>query len=386
MMQLSINEDSNIKKKILGIFILIVVLVVFLIFILYKNNILFSESINYESSDNIQDKDVINKNIIENNDQERKDDLFKIELALEKYYDKNNSYPVGENGIRLGDKNSKIYEAIIEYVLDDDLQDPNDNYYYEYISDGSYFELSARLDNLDDENCEMADENICIYKKRTYGKIVKILTQNEKSSNFLEKIISIDTDDDTIIVTGDYLNDNDQKVIKILDSPENIKIKKVKEITETEIKTNNLILIGNVDSNDLISNVYKKKIVIENLNLVDENNLYIATLKSSQSPWNTQKDIFIIETGCLNGEISKETGSISVEKIGENYYHILLTADSDKFTLVKSNKYRAEQSFLKYILELDGKCVEIYGYKKACDFEKVIFTDSIAVVNIDEIE
>lgn len=386
MRQLSINEDSNIKKKILGIFILIIVLVVFLIFILYKNNILFSESINYESSDNIQDKDVINNNIIENNDQERKDDLFKIELALEKYYDENNSYPVSENSIRLDDKNSEIYKVLIKYALDDDLQDPNDDYYYEYISDGSYFELSVRLGNSDDENCEMMDENICIYKKRTYGKIVKILTQNEKGSNFLEKIISIDTDNDTMIMTGNYLNDNDQKVIKILDSPENIKIKKVKEITETERKRNNLILIGNVDSNDLILNIYKKRMVIENFNLVDENNLYIATLKSSQSPWNTQKDIFIIETGCLNGEISKETGSISVEKIGENYYHILLTADSDKFTLVKSNKYIAEQSFLKYILELDGKYVEIYGYKKTCDFEKIILTDSIAVVSIDEIE
>ena len=386
MRQLNINEDPNIKKKILSVFILIIVLVVFLIFVLYNNNILFPKSINYGSSDSLQDKDIINNNIIENNDQERKDDLFKIELALEKYYNENNLYPVGENGVRLDDKNSKIYEAIIEYVQGDDLQDPDDDYYYEYISDGSYFELSARLGNLDDEDCEMMDENICIYKKRTYGKIVKVLTQNEKGSNFLEKIISIDTDNNTIIVTGNYLNDNDQKVIKILDSPENIKIKKVKEITETERKTNNLILIGNVDSNDLIFNVYKKKIVIENLNLVNENNLYTATLKSSQSPWNIQKDIFIIETGCLNGEISKETGNISVEKTGENYYHILLNTDSDKFTLVKSNKYRAEQSFLKCILELNGKDVEIYGYKKTCDFEKIILTDSIAVASIDEIE
>ncbi|MCK5475175.1 MAG: hypothetical protein KAI71_01150 [Candidatus Pacebacteria bacterium] len=385
MRQLSINEKPNIKKKILSIFILIIVLVVSLIFILYKNNILFSESISYESSDSLQDKDIVNNNIIKDSDQERKDDLFKIELALEKYYNENNLYPVSENGVRLDDKDSKIYEAMIEYVQGNDLQDPDDGYYYEYISDGLYFELSARLGNLDDEDCEIMDENICIYKKRTYGKIVKVLTQNEKGSDFLEKIISIDTDD-TIIVSGNYLNDNNQKVIKILDPPENIKIKKVKEITETERKTNNLILIGNVDSNDLISNVYKKKIVIENLNLVDENNLYIATLKSSQSPWNREKDIFIIETGCLNGEISKEIGNVSVEKIDEDYYHILLTADSDKFTLVKSSKYRDEQSFLKRILELDGKDVEIYGYKKVCDFEKIILTDSIAVVNIDEIK
>ena len=385
MKQLSIGKDSNIKKKILGMFVLIVILAMFLIFVLYKNNVLFSESVDYELAGNMQNEDVINNNIIKNNDQERKDDLFEIELALEKYYDENNSYPVSENSIRLDDENSQIYKVLIKYALDDNFQDPND-YYYEYRSDGSYFELSARLDDSDDENCEMMNENICIYKKRTYGRIAKILTQNEKNSIFLEKIISIDTDDNTMIVTGNYLNDNDQKIVDMLDSPENIKIKKEKEIIEIERKINNLILIGNADSNDLIFNVYRKRMVIENFNLVDENNLYIATLKNSQSPWNNEKDIFIVETGCLNDEIIKEMGKISVEKIGEDGYHMFLSTDNDKFTLVESSKYRATQPFLEYALELGGKNVEVYGYKKVCDFEKIILTDSIAVININEIK
>jgi len=379
---------TNNKKKLLGIFALIIVLVVTTLFILVKNNILYHEEIVQEQISNAQNEDQLRlEDIIKNKDQERKNDLHEVEVALEKYYDENDSYFVSEKGIKLNDESSEIYSILKEYISVDNFQDPiNPEYYYVYKSNGSFFELSARFENLNDDDCEMINENICIYKIITYGKIAKVLTKDETGNNFLEEIALIDMDENTIIVTGDYLDKSDLKIVEMLNLPKSIKTKKIKELSEEDRKSNNLVLIGNADSNDLIFYMYKKSRIIENVNIIDENNLHLATLKRSRSLWNDKKDVFIIETGCLIEEIVKVTGKITVEKFEKDYYYVLLSTDGNKFTLVPDSNYSNEKSFIETMLEVSEKNIEVYGYKKVCNYKKILIANNIAVIGINKIE
>jgi len=102
----------------------------------------------------------------------RKANLRDIKLGLEFYFAENGSYPISLDPVRLNDANSPVYNDLIKYVTPSNLRDPKDpEYFYFYKSDGKSFELSARLENLKDPECEIADNGLCIYK--TSGTSVK---------------------------------------------------------------------------------------------------------------------------------------------------------------------------------------------------------------------
>jgi len=107
----------------------------------------------------------------------RKSELDYINSKLISYFDDHNStYPkTGDKMVKLNDTSSAVYKELVpEYLTDDFLKDPNDpNAYYGYKSvDGKDFELTAVLENKDDDKCAMAG-NICIYKMTSSGVVSK---------------------------------------------------------------------------------------------------------------------------------------------------------------------------------------------------------------------
>jgi len=95
-------------------------------------------------------------------DSKRKGDLLNlIHGALEKYYEENNQYPINNGLEKTSDKNCVLWDALIPVKIPVDPLDPE--FYYTYKSDGQSYELVARLENLEDDNCVM-ENGICLYK------------------------------------------------------------------------------------------------------------------------------------------------------------------------------------------------------------------------------
>lgn len=104
--------------------------------------------------------------LLKNRDVIRKKALSDIANALKIYAeDSNGKYPVSNEVAKLSDESS-IRKEIFTYTsaMTDfkDLKYPE--FYYGYKSDGSYFELSARLENLNDKECDLVKNDLCIYK------------------------------------------------------------------------------------------------------------------------------------------------------------------------------------------------------------------------------
>jgi general secretion pathway protein G len=94
-------------------------------------------------------------------DASRKNDLVQVGKALEIYYNDHGSYPVGTGGEIIGCNGTActwgetfIDEKGTVYMVELPA-DPKGNYEYYYESDGSYFQLYARLEN---------DRDIDLYK------------------------------------------------------------------------------------------------------------------------------------------------------------------------------------------------------------------------------
>lgn len=104
--------------------------------------------------------------LLKNRDVIRKRDLNDIANALKIYAeDSNGKYPISNEVVKLSDESS-IRKEIFTYTgAMTDFKDPKyPEFYYGYKSDGSYFELTARLENLKDKECELIKNDLCIYK------------------------------------------------------------------------------------------------------------------------------------------------------------------------------------------------------------------------------
>ncbi|MDF1497942.1 MAG: hypothetical protein P1P85_01110 [Patescibacteria group bacterium] len=102
-------------------------------------------------------------------DKQRVSDLRNLSSMIIKYKIENGNYPISVSASKLNESNgvvTKIKSANEESNLPLDPKHPI--YYYGYTSvDGKSFELSARLENIDDPRCDSKikrDEKICIYK------------------------------------------------------------------------------------------------------------------------------------------------------------------------------------------------------------------------------
>lgn len=95
----------------------------------------------------------------------RKANLRDIKYALELYFTNNGSYPVSNSAIKLNDADSSVYKDLIKYTSPNNLKDPKDpKFFYLYRSDGKTFEITARLENDKDPDCEPSDSGYCIYR------------------------------------------------------------------------------------------------------------------------------------------------------------------------------------------------------------------------------
>jgi len=102
-------------------------------------------------------------------DKQRVSDLRNLSSMIIKYKIENGNYPISISASKLNESNgvvTKIKSANEETNLPLDPKHPI--YYYGYTSaDGKSFELSARLENIDDPRCDLKikrDEKICIYR------------------------------------------------------------------------------------------------------------------------------------------------------------------------------------------------------------------------------
>jgi|GEM_PF-445728 len=132
----------------------------------------------YRDKSNLNDadeKDANKKKTFEDNikgrDKQRISDLNSISRMLRRYKAENGIYPVSRVPVKLNENNqitNKIKFANENANVPVDPKDPE--YYYIYqSSNGESFELSARLENLDDPSCNFeikARSNVCIYKLR----------------------------------------------------------------------------------------------------------------------------------------------------------------------------------------------------------------------------
>lgn len=105
------------------------------------------------------------------NDVKRKSSLKEIMVALAMYFDDNGKYPSNIDGVKLNDENSVVYKELLAYLTEELLKDPkNPEFYYIYKSDGFFYELSARLENLKDKECKIIN-NLCIYTIDSKGNV-----------------------------------------------------------------------------------------------------------------------------------------------------------------------------------------------------------------------
>jgi len=96
------------------------------------------------------------------NDTKRKEDITKIQSALEKYKTATGSYPQASNIIFLSDPGNVLSVALIPDYLSALPSDPDPLRKYGYKSDGSTYELTAVFDSADDPNVKV-EGNLNVY-------------------------------------------------------------------------------------------------------------------------------------------------------------------------------------------------------------------------------
>lgn len=146
--------------------------------VMLNENVILPEDSNKESGTNYPEKeentepaDFILDKFAKANDLERKSDIREIIIALIMYLDDNGKYPLSIDGVRLNGQNSATHKELMVYLTEESLKDPKDpEFYYIYKSDGVFYELSARLENLEDKGCKIIN-NLCIYTIDSMGNV-----------------------------------------------------------------------------------------------------------------------------------------------------------------------------------------------------------------------
>jgi hypothetical protein len=104
---------------------------------------------------------------VEERDQQRKDLLYTLTYFLKNYYKNYNEYPITKNLEKVKNPDSNLYKTFMSSIVGNKskiLLDPKDpEYWYGYKSDGKTYELTARLENLEDESCA-TQNGVCLYK------------------------------------------------------------------------------------------------------------------------------------------------------------------------------------------------------------------------------
>lgn len=336
--------------------------------------------------------DYIKTEIWKENDAKRKSDLSQIKNALESYYRDNDQKYLESNGfIRLNDKDSKTYKALLKYVANEDsLLDPNyPEYYYGYSSDGSGFELSARLENIEDKNCEMVSESLCIYKIDLFGNISRkkydsreVITIGSSIDEFFDKLEVLDSGENTIMITSDLIGTEEDAIISKTEPPEKVKVKKASEITPEDLAQNNLVLSGNPATNNVIAELNRKAMIVDIADSIDiEKNDIIATFKYSKNPWNQEKVVLIFETGYSMGLLVRPKGVLKAEKV-DDFYHVVFNAEDGSVYAVISGLDN-NGTIMQNLLDFDGKKVELYGYERARNSEEFPIEKSLGAIDIN---
>ncbi|MEA1937264.1 MAG: hypothetical protein U9N04_04105 [Patescibacteria group bacterium] len=136
----------------------------------------------------------ISKAQVKARDERRKSNLRSLPLTLNVYYSDYAQYPVSVNLEKVNNESSNFYKALVpdylsETQVDWFLFDPLDpEFYYTYKSDGFVYSLTARLENLEDEDC-VIENGICLYTLKggnpapDYEKIREI---KDRCKGFLE--------------------------------------------------------------------------------------------------------------------------------------------------------------------------------------------------------
>ena len=85
------------------------------------------------------------------NDDQRKDDLKKIKAALNVYKESHGGYPKSSSLDKLNESSSPTRAALLAYLTEIPADSKaSEGWYYAYVSDGSTFRLSARLEDVTD--------------------------------------------------------------------------------------------------------------------------------------------------------------------------------------------------------------------------------------------
>jgi len=311
------------------------------------------------------------------NDTERRSDLAEIKKALDTYAAGAGKYPAVDGLIKLNDKNSGLYKILSEYLSEESLSDPNHpEYYYGYSPDGPGFELSARLENIEDANCEVVAESLCIYKIDSSGNVSRkkyvnrdVLTIGGSIDEFFGKLGVLESGENTIMITSDLIGKKEEAIISKTNPPESVKVKKASEVTSEELAQNNIVLSGNPSTNSIIAELNRKAMIIDIADSIDiEKNDIIATFKYSKNPWNEEKIVLVFETGYSMGSLVRPKGILRAEKIDEFYHVVFSSEDGNAYAIVyglDSNGTNTQNFF-----DFDGKNVEIYGYERMRNSEE----------------
>ncbi|MEA1936524.1 MAG: hypothetical protein U9N04_00200 [Patescibacteria group bacterium] len=117
----------------------------------------------YEESINSAEESF--EDTIKNRDKQRVLDLYSISKMLKRHKEENGIYPVSYTSTKLNENNQVTRKIKSANENADIPVDPNDpSYYYSYKSvNGKSFEIAARLENMEDKDCEIVN-NMCIYK------------------------------------------------------------------------------------------------------------------------------------------------------------------------------------------------------------------------------
>jgi len=119
------------------------------------------------------DKVKVEEQLLLKRDSVKKNDLYIISKALQIYRQKNGSYPISNETEKINKSSaptSQLYNTLVGEYLYAFPFDQEESKFYEYTSNGSYYEISAVLKNVTDPECVL-EKDICVYRIRD-GEIV----------------------------------------------------------------------------------------------------------------------------------------------------------------------------------------------------------------------
>lgn len=373
-------QSNKTKKNPTFLILLLLLLLISTGLFSFKDKFFLPES-EIENKDSQQGEFVEKEDndFIKTSDEERKADLNEIKIALKAYYNNNdNKYIISNEFTKLNNRDSFIYKELLKYANEESLEDPKyPEFYYGYKSDGNYYELSARLENLEDKECEFLNDELCIYKKKIDN---RVLTTTGLIGFAIDNSFEYE---EFIMVTSDFPNDIENELSEktLLDIAPKIK-KKASEITKEERYLNNFHIVGNIDTNNFLQEIYNKTVVVD---VLDEGNFSVnkSVMKFAENPWNKDKIIIITETNYSPGATINAEGKIIVEK-NNGFYHIIFnTSEDESYALVPNLELKSRSSNL---VQFNDKYVKISGYKRIRDSKEFPIENSIGVMSIEIIE